>query len=122
MIDSLPLRFMGAALVVAAPVLYVAALWSMGASWRIGIDQKKPGPLVADGLFGWMCNPIYTAFDLAFLGTLLIHGRVISLLLAMTLIVLLHGMIRREVRFLAARYGEAFRAYRTRVGRYSPWG
>ena len=121
-IDSLLVRLVGAALVVVAPVLYAAALVSMGTSWRIGIDQEKPGPLVTAGLFGWTRNPIYTAFDLAFLGTLLIHGRVISLLLAMTLIVLLHGIIRREERFLEARYGDAFRAYRTRAGRYWPWG
>jgi protein-S-isoprenylcysteine O-methyltransferase Ste14 len=121
-IDSLPVRLVGAALVVVAPVLYAAALRSMGTSWRIGIDQEKPGPLVTAGLFGWARNPIYTAFDLAFLGTFLIHGRVIFLIAGAALMVMIHGIIRREGRFLAARYSDAYRTYRTRVGRYSPWG
>jgi protein-S-isoprenylcysteine O-methyltransferase Ste14 len=33
----------------------------------------------------------------------------------------LHGIIRREERFLEQRHGDAFRAYAARVGRYSRW-
>jgi protein-S-isoprenylcysteine O-methyltransferase Ste14 len=76
---------------------------------------------VTTGLFAWARNPVYTAFDLAFVGTALLHGRVIVLLLAAMLIALLHGIIRREERFLEQRHGDAFRAYAARVGRYSRW-
>jgi protein-S-isoprenylcysteine O-methyltransferase Ste14 len=76
---------------------------------------------VTTGLFAWARHPVYTAFDLAFVGTALLHGRVIFLLLAAMLIALLHGIIRREERFLEQRHGDAFRAYAARVGRYSRW-
>ncbi|MEX2308179.1 MAG: isoprenylcysteine carboxylmethyltransferase family protein [Pirellulales bacterium] len=120
-VDSRAVKLVGAALTLAAPVLYAAALHSMGTSWRIGIDQQKPGPLVTTGVFAWMRNPIYTAFDLAFLGPFLIHGRLIFLLVGAVLMLLIHGIIRREERFIAERFGDAFHAYRARVGRYSPW-
>jgi protein-S-isoprenylcysteine O-methyltransferase Ste14 len=122
LVDSRPVKLLGAALVVAAPVLYVAALRSMGASWRIGIDREKPGPLVTTGLFACLRNPIYVAFYLVLFGSALIHGRAVFLLLAFALIALVHGIILREERFLAERYGEAFRGYCARVGRYCPWG
>jgi protein-S-isoprenylcysteine O-methyltransferase Ste14 len=120
-VDSLAAKLVGTALIVAAPVLYVAALSSMGMSWRIGIDQEKPGPLVTGGLFAWTRNPIYTAMDCLIIGSILIHGRMIDLVVGAAMLLLVHGIIRREERFLAARYGEGFEAYRSRVGRYSPW-
>jgi protein-S-isoprenylcysteine O-methyltransferase Ste14 len=114
-------KLAGAVLVVAAPVLYVAALRSMGVSWRIGIDQNTPGPLATGGLFAWTRNPIYTAMDLLIIGSFLTHGRVIYLIVAAVMMLFLHGIIRREERFLAARFGDAFGTYCARVGRYSPW-
>ena len=121
LVDVLALKLFGAALLIAAPVLFAAALRGMDASWRMGIDRQSPGPLVTTGLFARSRNPIYTAFDLIFLGAFLLHGRVIFLLLAVALALLLHGIIRREERFLAAHFGDEFGAYCNRAGRYSPW-
>lgn len=120
-IDALPARIAGAVLMVAAPVLFAAALRSLGQSWRMGVDRRAPGPLITAGLFAWMRNPIYLAFDTAFFGAWLMHGRLVYLLLAVGLALLLHGIVRREEQFLAERFGEAFSAYCQRVGRYSPW-
>lgn len=120
-IDGLPVRIAGAVLMVAAPVGFAVAVQSLGLSWRMGVDRHAPGPLITTGLFAWVRNPIYLAFDAAFFGAWLIHGRRVYLLLAVGLAMLLHGIVRREERFLAARFGEAFSAYCQHVGRYSPW-
>ena len=53
-------------------------------------------------------------------GTLLIHGRVIFFLLGAAFMLLIHGIVLREERFLAERFGDDFRAYCRRVGRYLP--
>ena len=119
--DAAPLKFIGAALVLAAPVLFAAALRSLGKSWRMGIDRQQPGPLVASGLYAWSRNPIYSAFFLVIVGAILIHGRVIVLLFGAALMLLIHGVALREERFLAERFGETFQTYRRQVGRYSPW-
>jgi protein-S-isoprenylcysteine O-methyltransferase Ste14 len=116
--DATAAKIAGVALLFAAPILFAAALASMGTSWRIGIDQRAPGPLVTTGLFAWVRNPIYVAVYLLFVGTVLIHGRVVFLLLAAVLILLVHGVVRREERFLAKQYGDEFRDYCRRVGRY----
>jgi protein-S-isoprenylcysteine O-methyltransferase Ste14 len=119
--DSLPLKILGAALIIAAPVLFVAAVRAMDTSWRIGIDREQPAPLVTAGLFAWTRNPIYTAFYFIIVGALLIHGRVIFLVMAVALIGLVHGVVRREERFMAMQFGDEYRNYCARVGRYCPW-
>lgn len=116
--DSLLMKVVGAALILAAPVLYAAGLHAMGMSWRIGIDQKKRGPFVSTGLFAWTRNPIYTAMDMLIIGTVLIHGRVIFLLLGVALVLLIHGIILREERFLTEQFGDEYRSYCQRVRRY----
>ena len=121
LVDNLPVKLIGAALLIAAPILFAASIHSLGISWRMGVDRQSPGPLMTGGLYAWSRNPIYAAFDLAFLGAFLIHGRTILLLLAVALILQLHGIILREERFLTERFGDTFHAYRARVGRYVLW-
>jgi protein-S-isoprenylcysteine O-methyltransferase Ste14 len=121
LVDGTSVKIVGVVLVLAAPLLFAAALRSLGESWRMGIDREQPGPLVASGLYAWSRNPIYAAFFLLIIGTCLIHGRVIVLLTGATLILLIHGVSLREERFLADRFGDEFRDYCQRVGRYSPW-
>lgn len=72
---------------------------------------------MSTGRFAPASNPIDMAFDLAFIGTILIHGRELFLLLGTTLVLLLHGIILRGERFPADRFGDACHAH---VDRYSP--
>jgi protein-S-isoprenylcysteine O-methyltransferase Ste14 len=116
--ESLLVRMVGAGLIILAPVLLVAAIRSMGASWRIGIDRQQPGQLVTSGLFGWSRNPIYLAFDLLVVGAFLIHGHALFLILGAAMMLLIHAVVLREERFLEAQFGDAFGNYRNRVGRY----
>jgi protein-S-isoprenylcysteine O-methyltransferase Ste14 len=117
-VSSRAVRLAGAALMIAGTFLYELALQHMGDSWRIGIDRNKPGPLVTNGLFNWLRNPMYLAFDLMFVGTFFLFARVIYLMLAIVLVLLIHGIILREERFLTEKFGDAFRDYRQRVRRY----
>jgi protein-S-isoprenylcysteine O-methyltransferase Ste14 len=117
--DSFVLRFLGAAMVFAALLLWSAAISAMGGAWRIGIDRNTPGALVNRGIFARSRNPIYLAFDLLAVGTFLLQGRLLFLVLALVLIPLLHLQIRREERFLTQVHGEAYRDYCARVGRYA---
>lgn len=117
-IDGPVAKTVGAILITAALVIYGLALRAFGNSWRIGIDRKSPGSLVTTGIFAWTRNPIYAAFDLLAIGTLLLQGRLIFLVVAATIVLMIHELICREERFLRERYGDAYRDYCARVGRY----
>ena len=120
-VESVAIKTFGAGCVFAAILLYGVAVRRLGKSWRLGIDRVNPGPLVTDGVYGWTRHPIYVAFDLLFVGTFLVLGRLIFLLLALAWLPLLHTFMRREERFLSHLYGESYRIYCDRVGRYFSW-
>jgi protein-S-isoprenylcysteine O-methyltransferase Ste14 len=111
---------LGVAAIVAGLVLFAAALWSFGRSWRIGIDLGRPGDLVTRGIFAHTRNPIFLFMDLYFLGTWLIQRDIFFLLFAMAAIGGIHYQIMQEERFLLKHYGEAYRRYFQTVPRY--WG
>ena len=121
--DATPARAIGAVLLVGGLAVYGLALRALGESWRIGIDREKPGAIVTWGIFARTRNPISVGFDLMFVGTFLVQGRIIFLVLAVILVVMIDRMIRREERFLEATYGGTYREYSAHVGRYvsKPW-
>ncbi len=114
-------KLAGAGLMTAGLLIYGLALWHFGTSWRLGIDRDTPGALATNGIFAWTRNPIYLGLDLLAIGTFLIQGRLIFLLLAVLFVGMLHLLIRREERFLAETYGKDYRDYCARVSRYVKW-
>lgn len=60
-LDDARIRALGIAVTVAGIVATIAAQWSMGASWRIGVDAAKRTGLVTTGLFRHFRNPIFAA-------------------------------------------------------------
>ena len=90
-------------------------------SWRLGIDRDQPGALVTGGIFGRSRNPVYLGLALLAVGVFLVLGRLVLLALALVFLVYFHFLIRREERFLAERYGEAYREYARSVGRWWTW-
>lgn len=109
LMESIAIKTLGAVFVSGAIVLYGVALRHLGESWRLGIDRTKPGSLVTDGVYRWTRHPIYVAFDLLFVGTFLVLGRLIFLVLALVWLPLLHTFMQREERFLADLYGDSYR-------------
>lgn len=64
-------------------------------------------------------NPLYVGLDLIYIGlSLLINSLWGLLMLAPLLVVMHYGVILREERYLAARFGESYGRYRASVRRY----
>jgi protein-S-isoprenylcysteine O-methyltransferase Ste14 len=119
--DAAAAKATGALMLVAGVALYGLALRAFGDSWRLGIDRERCGPLATGGIFAWTRNPVYVGLELFAIGTFLIQGRLIFLVLAGIGAGLIHEQILREERFLARTYGDAYRDYCARVGRYVAW-
>ena len=54
-----------------APVLFLWGILSFGQSFRVGIDEKKPGELITSGAFAVSRNPLYAAFVMFLIGVFL---------------------------------------------------
>jgi protein-S-isoprenylcysteine O-methyltransferase Ste14 len=75
--------------------------------------------LVATGPFRFSRNPLYVALTLMYVGLALLADALWVLVLIVPVLVLMHyGVVRREERYLEAKFGDAYRAYRSRVRRY----
>ncbi len=118
LIDSMVAKVIGAVMISLGCVLFIMAYVSFGDSWRVGFDVKSPGALVTAGVFSFSRNPIYLFLDLWFIGTFLINGRLIFLILALLALVIQHWQILQEEAFLTNLYGEPYRNYLARTGRY----
>ena len=118
LIDSQIARIIGAVLISLGTLLFITAYVSFGDSWRVGFDVKRPGALVTTGVFSFSRNPIYLFLDLWFIGTFLINGTLIFLILALLALVAQHWQILQEEAFLTNLYGQPYEAYRAQTRRY----
>ena len=100
-------------------IITVVAQGQMGRSWRIGIDDR-PTDLIADGLFAWSRNPIFSGMILTLVGAVLIAPAVWSTLFASATVLLMALQTRYEEKHLMELHGERYLAYARRVGRFLP--
>ena len=87
---------------------------------RTPIDVRQaPTSLVATGPFSYTRNPAYVAMAAIYTGiSLLLGGRWSLLFLPAALITMDRGVIQREERYLARRFGRDYSSYRGRVRRW----
>ncbi len=114
------LRATGIVMVLGATALMLAAQLDLGASWRVGIDEGARPGLVTGGLYRYSRNPIYVAMLAALLGFALLLPSWISLGLLIGAGLGIRRHVRDEEAYLARTYGEEYRRYAARVGRFVP--
>lgn len=121
LLDGVLAQAAGVVLLVVGFALFIRAIRDLGISWRLGVDEKRPGELVTTGIYAVSRHPIYLFFNLYFWGTFLLNGTVVFLLFALAIAVNLHLQILVEEEFLLRRYGPVYQSYRLRTGRYLGW-
>ncbi len=121
LLNSVPAKIAGVALIASGLIILGWAYASFGDSWRVGFDVKNPGTLVTMGIFALSRNPIYVFLDFWFIGVFLINGTLIFLIFALLAVAVLHWQILQEEKFLARLYGQPYRSYCGKTGRYVSW-
>lgn len=120
-LDATWLHIAGIAVTLIGVLLTVAAQYSMGESWRIGVDPAERTKLVTVGAFRLVRNPIFTAMLITATGLAMIIPNVISLLGLVALFVALEVQVRLvEEPYLRTVQGDQYRAYAQAAGRFAP--
>ena len=114
------LRPVGLGLVLLATALMVVAQLDLGASWRIGIEEGARPGLVTDGLYQFCRNPIFLFMLAALVGFGLLLPNWLSLVLVLGGIAGVRQHVRDEEAYLTRSYGDVYRGYARRVGRFLP--
>jgi protein-S-isoprenylcysteine O-methyltransferase Ste14 len=115
------LQGVGATAIGAGFVLFAAAQLNLGASWRIGIDEgAKPG-IVRGGLYRLSRHPIYLGILILLAGFTAMLPTPLSLFLLLAAYLGFRVQMRVEEDYMLRTYGEPYREYGRRVGRFLPW-
>ncbi len=110
----------GALVLFGGLILLIVSQLDLGASWRIGIDEGTRPGLVTRGLYRFCRNPIFLAILMTLGGyTILIPTR-LSLALLLGGFIGIRQQVRTEEAYLLRAYGDDYRAYARRVGRFLP--
>lgn len=115
-----PLQVIGAVLLFGGTALLVIAQLRLGASWRIGIDERASPGLVTDGFYRFCRNPIFVAMLITLIGYALLLPTWLSLVLLLGAFVGIRQQVLEEEAYLLRTYGDAYREYARRVGRWLP--
>ncbi len=114
------LQVTGAVLLLGGIVLLVTAQLHLGASWRIGIEEGATPGLVTTGLYRVCRNPIFLALLLTLAGYTSLLPTRLSLALLLGAYAGFRQQVSVEEAYLRRAYGEAYREYARRVGRFLP--
>ena len=111
--------WVGSALLASGVIL---AIWGRRVMEGAGtnVNPRLPATaVVSTGPFRLSRNPLYVALTLVYVGLALLANALWVLLFIVPVLVVMHyGVVRREERYLEAKFGDTYRAYRSRVRRY----
>ena len=110
---------LGGSLIAAGLAIAIAAVRSFRKAGT-NVEPWKPAmTLVTEGIFGFMRNPMYTAMIMFVGGVAIALASDWMLVLVVPAALILHfGVVKREERYLEAKFGESYRSYMHMVPRY----
>src|SRR5262249_36899536 len=117
----LGLRWAGVALATAAIPLLVWVQRALGSNFYTTLHLRQEHTLVCDGPYRWVRHPMYTVFYLMFLSIFLITANgFLGLYFLATFTLLMFVRVPNEERVLVEKFGDGYRRYMQRTGRFLP--
>jgi protein-S-isoprenylcysteine O-methyltransferase Ste14 len=117
---STPVRLVGVVFCAMSIALLIWALPALGTNLTDTVVTRQQHTLVTRGAYRWIRHPFYDAMALVILGASLLAANWFILLMGAIVFGLLALRSRIEEEQLLARFGEPYRQYRARTGRFLP--
>ncbi|MGH7253133.1 MAG: isoprenylcysteine carboxylmethyltransferase family protein [Nitrospiraceae bacterium] len=114
------LRWTGVGVGVIAGALLIWTLRSLGKNLTDTVVTRREHTLVTSGPYRWVRHPFYVSLALCVLANSLVAANWFLFLSGSLLFVLLIVRTRTEEKKLLARFGDSYRAYMDRTGRFLP--
>lgn len=107
------------AMIILAVVMIGAAILLFQRAGTAVQTRRASTALVTTGVYSFVRNPIYVGFFLILVGIATAAAWNWLFVFALVFMAIIHwGVVRREERYLAGKFGEAYAAYMKRVRRY----
>jgi protein-S-isoprenylcysteine O-methyltransferase Ste14 len=114
--DYLP-RYIRLTLLVAS--LLVAALLTKSGHVVVS-HERRPSGLITTGAFKYVRHPLYLSCLLVYLGLVLSTASLVSLVLWVIICIFYNYLAGYEEKLLESKYGEDYRIYREKTGKWLP--
>ena len=114
------LRWCGAPLMALGAALHLWGAHHLGANLTVTISTRAGHTLVTSGPFQWVRHPLYSGGMLESIGVCLLLGSGVVAVFAAGFWGVVVWRTRLEEDALVVAFGEPYRAYRERVGRFVP--
>jgi len=111
--------FIAVILIGAGAALAIPALRGFRSAGTHVEPWKASTVLVTGGIFGRLRNPMYVGLTLLLAGLSIFLASDWMLVMTIVFMPVIHfGVVKREERYLEAKFGDAYRAYKASVPRY----
>ena len=114
------LRWTGAGFGVVSELLFVWTLRNLGKNLTDTVVTRQHHTLVTSGPYRWIRHPFYTSAALMIPASFLLAANWFFLAIGVAVFLLLAIRTRKEEENLIARFGESYRDYMQRTGRFVP--
>lgn len=112
------LKWIGFILIHSSFIWIIIAQIQMSNSWRVGIDKNASTELKTKGLFSISRNPVFLDMIISLCGIFLILPNAISLLAAVSTILLFQVQVRLEEDYLLSKHGDSYLNYCQKTPRW----
>lgn len=113
-------RWVGLVVVAAMVPLVWWTVWSIGTNISPTTSTRAGAQLVTSGPYRWIRHPLYTSGVGLFAGTAVVLGSWIIVAILAGLAAFLPQRVRQEETQLIASFGDQYRRYSARTGRFLP--
>lgn len=114
-------RLVGAGLGILALIGFVWIHQTLGTNLSVRLRIKDSQSLITNGPYRWIRHPMYTAFYVLHLATFFLTANwFIGLTWTAGLTAIIYLRISREEAMLLARFGDKYKSYMQRTGRFLP--
>jgi len=114
------LRWTGVAIGIPAGCLLVWTLVNLGKNLTDTVVTRKAHTLVTKGPYRWVRHPFYDAVGLSVLANSLAAANWFLLVMGVVLMIMIVVRTRKEEELLLSRFGDPYRVYIERTGRFLP--
>jgi len=105
---------------IASFVLIGAGFWMISVGWAVLHAAQKQRAMATTGIYAQLRHPQYVGFILILTGFLLQWPTLLTLAMYPVLVVMYVRLARHEEKAAIAEYGDAYRGYMARTGRFFP--
>ncbi|MBN1697002.1 MAG: isoprenylcysteine carboxylmethyltransferase family protein [Spirochaetales bacterium] len=105
---------------LAIPVWAFAVYIGLTSHTIVFKEVRNPPAVITKGVFSWIRHPLYAAGLLFYTGLFLATGSLCSLVILMPIFFFINHMAAFEEKKLEEKFGDAYRSYKKKTGRWFP--